>query len=405
MRVTFLTVGEYPTTTGLHASQVLPFAAYLLNQGVSVKWIAFVPFEMRLRDLLVNGGSQLADMQKVANQHGIEFTVCNFPITIIRAYSYIFRSWLIQLAGLKLSKLLEGSSSPNELHIIHCRSYFAAAAALHAKNEQRGFQVSFDMRSLLPPEVPLMFPLLGKYLYGGLKEWESFLLKEVDFSFLPCNRGIHLLELEGAGSLPMHIPIAGFDDSPSSEECKTLLDGAVIGYVGGLGAWQSSAMLEKLFAGLAGYLPDCSFEVLTTDTIVCSPTVRVYALPHHEVKNAIKRMLAVAVPGPEVVDGYFTESKLSANFFSTKAAEALSLGVPLLVNAKIMELADFVRKNRCGLVFSLENGRISFEGVDNDQLKSNRLWVDLRRAALDCSREFRRHAVYAKYLAAWNKSI
>jgi hypothetical protein len=405
MRVTFLTVGEYPTATGLHASQVLPFAAYLHNQRVRVNWIAFVPFEMRLRDLLVNGGSQLEDMRKLATKHGIEFTVCIFPLTIVRVYSYVFRRWLIPLAGSKLSKLLKGSHSSNELHIIHCRSYFAAAAALRAKREYRQLQVSFDMRSLLPPEVPLMFPLLGKYLYGGLKEWEFFLLKEVDFSFLPCIRGIRLLELEGAGSLPMHIPIAGFDDSPTSEKCENLLDRAVIGYVGGLGAWQSSSMLEKLFAGLAGYLPNCTFEVLTTDTFACNPPVKVYSLPHHEVKDTIKRMLALAVPGPDVVDGYFTGSKLSANFFSTKAAEALSLGVPLLVNVKIRELADYVRENRCGLVFSLENGCLSFEGVDNGQLKNNRFWADLHRAAHDCALEFRRQAVYARYLAEWNKSI
>lgn len=405
MRVTVLTVGEYPTVNGLHASQVLPFAVYLKSHGVRVAWIAFIPIEMRLRDLLVNDGSLLADMRKLAAHYGIEFKVSIFPITIIRAYSYVCRNWLIRLAGSKLVKLLEGSQSSIETHIIHCRSYFAAATALQAKKENRALHVSFDMRSLLPPEVPLMFPLLGKFLYGGLKEWESDLLQESDCSFLPCLRGIRLLELEGAASLPMHIPIAGFDDLPILDENENLLDAAVIGYIGGLGAWHSPAMLEQLFVALANYLPDCKYEVVTTDAFTCKTPVRVYSLPHQEVKDTLRRMLALVVPGPDSVDGYFTESKLSANFFSTKAAEALSLGVPLLVNAKIRELADYVRVNRCGLVFTLENGCFRIEGLETERLKSNELWLDLRRAAHACSREFRRQTVYDRYLAAWNNPI
>jgi hypothetical protein len=407
MRVTFLTVGEYPTGTGLHASQVLPFAAYLRTQGVSVDWIAFVPLEMRLRDLLVNKGSLLADMRKLAARHDIEFTVCLFPITIVRAYSYIFRRRLVDWAGRKLAKMLGKSDGGAEPHIFHCRSYFATAIALEASKRNEQIRVSFDMRSLLPPEVPLMFPTLGKYLYGGLKEWESALLRQADCSFLPCLRGIRLLELEGAGTLPIQIPIAGFDDVPVSGPQENLLNQALIGYVGGLGAWHSAKMLEALFLGLTEILPRCTFEVLTTDAFCSNLPIRVYSLPHHLVQGALSRMLAMVIPGPEpeLVDGYFTGSKLSANFFSTKAAEALSVGVPLLVNARIRELADYVRENRCGLVFNLENGRLSFEGVDETQLRSSLLWDELRRGAQTCAREFKAQAVYLRYLAVWKKSF
>lgn len=403
MKVTFLTVGEYPNPSGLHASQVLPFAIYLRSKGLSVNWVAFVPIEMRLKDHLVHCGALLAKMRKLTTQHGIEFTVINFPITIVRVYSYVFRSWLIRLAGLRLAKLLHGTSSSTEEHIIHCRSYFAAAAALQARKKCSHFKVSFDMRSLLPPEVPLMFPRLGKHLYGGLKEWESILLQEVDYSFLPCIRGIRLLELEGAVSLPMHIPIAGFEDSADSKASEVVLNGSVIGYLGGLGVWHSPAMLDMLFTELAVFLPECKFEVLTSDAFTCKTPVKIFSLPHHEVKDTIKRMLAIAIPGPDVDSSYFTNSKLSANFFSTKAAEALSLGVPLLVNARIRELADYVRENRCGLVFSLDNGSLNFEGLDSSKLNNNRLWAELRRAAHSCSCEFRRQAVFDKYLTAWNK--
>ncbi len=364
-----------------------------------------VPVEMRIRDLVQNGGALLTAMRESVSCHDIDFKECVFPITIIRSYSYLFRDALVHMAGKKLLSLLQDIQNDDVPHIIHCRSYFAAATALQAKQIFRHLQVSFDMRSLLPPEVPMMFPVLGTYLYGRLKEWESELLRMVDCSFLPCKRGIRLLELEGVTRLPYYVPIAGFAEVSrvlpvQSDE----LGQAVIGYVGGLGAWHSATMLKKVFAKLAALLPDCLFETLTSDPFVCDhPPVKVYSLPHTEMKDSVKRLWAMVIPGHETADSYFTDSKMSANFFSTKAAEALSVGVPLIVNAKIQELAEFVRLNRCGLVFSIKDEILSFEQVDEVQLGDSKFWAELRKSAYLCGQEFSAQAVYRRYLDAWNQ--
>jgi len=402
MRVTFLTVGEYPTAGGLHASQVLPFAIYLQGRGVRVNWVAYVPLEMRLRDLMVNGGALLSDMKKLVGQHGIDFTIKLFPITVTRAYSYMFRNRLVRLAGINFSGLLRKYATEGDLHIIQCRSYFATAVALEAKKSDKNIRVSFDMRSLLPPELPLMFPLVGNFFYGGLKRWEAFLLKESDCSFLPSQRGIRRLELEGGEHLPTYVPIAGLVDSPASENHDDIFQKPVICYVGGIGPWHSIKVLELVFEELAKSIPGCAFEVLTSNAISLKSPVKVHSLPNHKIHEALKSMLAVVVPGPADCDNYFMRN-VSTYLFSTKATEALSLGIPLIVNENNLELVEYVTSRQCGLVFSIKASNLIFEGVSDEQLAGMEFWANLRMAARQCASEFCRESVFGKYLKVWSE--
>jgi hypothetical protein len=292
--------------------------------GLNVNWVAFVPVESRLKDM-VSGGAKLSKMEHLASEIGINLHTIAFPITISRIHSYLFRQWLVRRAGKHLAKMLMKLEKNTEPHIVHCRSYFATAVALEAKKQLENILISFDMRSLLPPEIPLMFPFIGKFIYGNLKNWESDLLKLSNYSFLPCHRGIALLELEGVSRLPTYIPIAGFDEKQYTHNLSNTLANQIIGYVGSFGPWYSVRLLEKVFDEIAANLPTCSFEVLTNNATDFKRTVLVRTVPHHEVKIIITKMLAVVVQGPEYFVEHFSEVKLSTNFFSTKAAEALSV--------------------------------------------------------------------------------
>lgn len=405
MKVTLLTVGEYPAVYGLHASQVLPFGVYLRQHEIDVQWIAFLPIESRVKDLFL-GGSKLAKINDLADQNGVDFFTQVFPITISRIHSYFFRKWLIRKAGQKLAKILIEQRQNSEQHIIHCRSYFATAVALEAKKIIGDISVSFDMRSLLPPEIPLIHPYIGKFFYGSLKSWEAELLEASDFSFFPCHRGIKLLELEGVRRLPNYVPIIGFEVAGSDTLHQLIdLENPVIGYIGSFGVWQSPRLLEKIFDQLAINLPTCSFQVLTESTTNFKRPVSIRAVSNQQVKQEIKNMLALIVPGPEKSKNYFSSMKLSANFFSTKAAEALSLGIPLIVNSEIKELADYVRSYKCGLVFSIKGGdEIQFESIENNELSSLDLWNNLHDAAKKCTPEFRRSSIFEKYLRIWREA-
>jgi hypothetical protein len=402
IRVTFLTVGEYPTKNGLHASQVLPFAEYLVKKGVTCKWIAFYPIETWIKDIITKQ-FKLSKMIEFASKKGVILKAKSFPITFGRLHSYLFRDFLIKSAGKKLSAILI-SSKKEELHIVHCRSYFAAAVALAARNLNKNISVSFDMRSLLPPEVPLLLPQIGRAFYGGLKIWESHLLEKCDYSFLPVKEGIALLEKEGHKRLPTFMPIIGFDST--KEELSRVQPSMKpsFAYVGGFGPWHSSVILNKIFDTLSNCLHESQFRVLSSDQVTFSMPVQINAVSNLDVKSSIQDLWAIVVPGPEKVEGYFESIQLHVNLFSTKAAEALSLGVPLIVNQVITELANYVREHGCGIIFSVERGKIQFHGIEPSELCNPKMWLSLRKAAILCAPTFNRSRIFENYLKVWLES-
>lgn len=401
MKITLLTVGEYPSIASLHASQLLSFGEYL-SKKYAVEWVAFVPVEMALKDVFLSIG-KLKKIEELALSSGVKMHIKYFPLTISLPHSYIARDLLVHLAGIRLIKFFNSKGVLLENHIIHCRSYFAAAVALEVKKKIPCIKVSFDMRSFLPPEIPMMFPKIGRYLYGGLKCWEYYLLEKCDFSFMTTRRGINLLELEGSHKPPSFIPIIGFENDHLEEVKLTSLDTPVVGYVGSFSTWQSPIVLNVVFDKLVSVLPQCSFAVITEDyfEVPNEKNITVMSASNSEVKKILSTMLALVVPGPLITNNYFSELKMSANFFSTKAAEALSLGVPLIVNAKLIELASFVRANKCGLVFDLIKENVYFHGGDDSYLRKIESWENMRLNALKCAGNFSRTYVFEEYLKVW----
>ena len=401
IRVTLLTVGEYPTKNGLHASQIMPFAEYLVEKRIACKWIAFCPIRAWMKDTLT-GQFKLSKMIEFASEKGVSLMNIPFPIDITRLESYLFRDFLIEKAGAKLAKMID-SSKNDELHVVHCRSYFAAAVALAARNINQRIRVSFDMRSLLSAEVPQFFPRIGSTLYGGLKIWESYLLMMCDYSFLQTKQGIALLANEGHSRLPKFMPIMGFDSTEEELRRIQLPTKPAFAYVGGFGPWQSSLVLDEVFSTIFSYLPDSDFKVFSSSQVTFSTPVQVSSISNREVKRAIQYLWAMVVPGSENLDGYFESMQLHANLFSTKAAEALSVGVPLIVNHKITELANYVNENGCGLVFSVKKGKIHFHGIELSELRNSEMWNNLRKAAISCSPTFNRSRIFESYLGTWRE--
>lgn len=405
LRVTFLTVGEYPTINSLHMSQVLGFATYLKKTGCSVSWIALLPPENQVIDLLL-GNKKLEKIRQLALEKGIHLIVKSFPISINYIHTYVFRKFLIHHAGNIVTKILQNNFKNNNLHIIHCRSYFATAVALEVKKEL-DIKISFDMRSLLPPEIPLYFPKIGKMFYGGLKEWESVLLSNADISFLQCNRGIKLLELEGIIKLPIFQPIAGFEKKHlhSLPDLSERINNPLFGYIGGFGPWHSKNLLRQIFDSLKKSLPNSKLEILTSKPTKLGSDVLSKSVSNDDVPNYLSRYLALLIPGAPNSHSFFSRLKSSSNFFSTKAAEALSIGIPIIVNALNTELAEYVRSQKCGLVFRVSQSGIEYEHISSDDLHDPALWKNLNDTALKTSSFFQRENVFNGYIEAWNRLL
>lgn len=401
-QITILTVGEYPSVSGLHGSQVLAYGEFLKARGHDVEWLAFVPPEVFVRDAFSQFRT-LRATKNAATASGLSFRFVVFPLTIVWIYSYLFRMPLTALAGWLLAKLLQSPSHFTGVrHILHCRSYFAADVALKAKKRLPNLHISFDMRSLLSVEIPLLFPKVGKYLYGGIKLWEAELLADADIAFLQCRNGIRLLESEGVEQLPTYVPIAGFSESCFPRKTTNpVLQKAVFAYVGGFGPWQSAEVLQLVYDELVNNMAGAKLEVISAGSSTFHGNVVVQSLPNSQVPQILTKALAVVIPGEDGSRDVFRAIQRHSSLFSTKAVEALSLGLPLIVNAKIRELADYVREKKCGIVFSVRDKSIRFEDITSENLSNESFWLSLQEGARRCAPTFWREHVFSCYLNYW----
>lgn len=392
--VVFVTAGEMPSASNLHASQILEPATALAREGVNVTWLAVVPLLSQLRDL-VTGGSRLRKARETCERAGVTFVYGLAPLSIAGTLSFVFRNAILRRASRRLAERLQHRATRPT--IFHARSYYAAqlACALRAAVGNLDWKVSFDMRSLLPEEFPLTQGLLGTACFGFAKRWEHRLLRESDVAFLPLDFARERMHRE-SGVEVIHAPIQGFDRPMGwSADFATRWENRRIGYAGSIASWHSPELLRDMLASVPGGRP----------VLAGLPDRRLSGLSTHEYRidempAYYDGLLALVVPGRTDLDDYFVSFKLRCNFFSTKAAESLSLGVPLVVSSNLLELAEFVRSNGCGAIY--DPARRAITWPEGDWTASRDAWQALTEAAVRVGVRFQRRSVLSVYRARWD---
>jgi hypothetical protein len=124
---------------------------------------------------------------------------------------------------------------------------------------------------------------------------------------------------------------------------------------------------------------------------------RVYA--NNDMPRYYDGLLGLVIPGRHDTGDYFMSFQMRCNLFSTKAAEALSRGVPLVVSSGLFELAKFVRKNRCGFVYDSDSRQFVFPAKDSVADKA--VWAEMTANAVVAGGKFTRSRVVNDYLACW----
>lgn len=399
MKIAQVTVGEYPNLKSVPGSQVLANAIALKELGYDVIWIAAIPWTSLLIERLM-GMDSIRQASIACAKAGIHFQVFGTFISLMRPHSFLVRN--IELNRLT-KKILPYLTEVNEATVLNCRSYYAADLGIRLRRmrQQICTIVSFDMRSTFPEEMPLTMNNLGKLLYAYAKEWECQLLKYADAVFLPvnCSRGQILQE---TGVSVHYAPLAGFDRkeraSVAAFDDKWLKPR--IAYVGSVGVWNESSRIAQMFSSFPKW-EKCIVSM--NDASGSLPDIKRFSLDYREMPEFYSGIIALVIPVDGAKDSYFWSRKYRLNFFSTKAAEALSMGVPLIVDARLFELADFVRQHKCGLVYDSDSGRFDeydqHSSIDDDRS----LWRELTANAVAISDRFSRDAVLEGYLDVWNE--
>lgn len=400
MKIIQVTVGEYPNLKSVPGSQVLANAIALKKLGHDVTWIAAIPWTSLMIEKLT-GMDSVRQASLACAEAGIRFQVFGTAISLMRPHSFFVRN--IELSRLA-KKIVPDIAGANEVTILNCRSYYAADLAIRLRRmcQPTPAVVSFDMRSTFPEEMPLTMKKLGKLMYAFAKEWECQLLKSADAAFLPVNYSRKLI-LEETG-IPVHYaPLAGFDrkERASIVPFDDKWQKPRIAYVGSVGVWNDKSRIAQMF----DCFPEWEKCVVSMNAGGTSPDIKHFSLDYREMPEFYSGIVALVIPVDGTKESYFWKRKYRLNFFSTKAAEALSMGVPLIVDSKLFELADFVRQHKCGLVYDADSGRFDDDTQHSNIFDSKSLWQELTANAVAISDRFSRESVLEGYLGVWNELI
>ncbi len=410
--IVLLSVGSYARRSDLVYSQMLKLGDTVSESGeFNVQSLIYLPILSCLKRL----GRVFTDVKEIKEntKHSVRF-----GLVFLRwggAVSFYFRKILIKHTVSHLESRLLKILERNTLIVIHCRNYYSADVALRLKSKYEAkIKVVFDTRGLMPFEAPYVNSL-GSILFGPFLEWEHDLVKRSDRTLVQAiNSKKYLALLHGANSNVRFLPIAGFPKSYKRLSVESRFENAwkkkKILYVGSLGHWNDAELLFGVFSEIAtAFNGEVSFVVATNEvgriprsSLESNLDIQVISVPYDSIHEIYLESLALIVAG-STSDEFFSQANNRLNYFSTKAVEALSLGVPLLVNSNLAELADFVSEKNCGQVISMERVGNKSSSIISSLNVDRTAWLESAKNAAQVGQIFETEAVHGSYKKIWRE--
>ncbi len=410
--VVLLSIGSYVKTSDLVYSQMLKLGDAIDEAGdYTVKSFVFLPIAScikRYRKVIPD----LKDI-KSRTEHEVNFGLT--PIRWSGAFSFFLRELLIKFHVYRLENAIFKDLGFDTPIVLHCRNYYSAFVALRVKGRQpRSVKVVFDTRGLMPFEVPYISNM-GSLLFGPFHRWEHELVKFSDVVLVQAKKSKEYMQLvHGKEPNITFLPISGFPIKRRHKKLDCRFETAwkkkQFLYVGSLGHWND---IDKLFSAFsmisARFDEEVEFLVATTEPISFSQErlpfkIKFTSVRYDEVHQLYNDSLALIIAG-SAGDDFFAQANMRLNYFSTKAVEALSLGVPLVVNDDLTELVEIVDSNQCGFKFShfdqYKNTVTDLFGKSEEK----HAWELVSRNADKLGSQFVAENVHMAYSQLWEKLI
>ena len=373
-------------TDPLGRSQVLPYLTGLAARG----WkITILSCEKPAR--LEKDG---AAVQLLCARAGLDWqplTYHKWPPVLSSAYD-----------GERLKRSAMRLHRQRNFALVHCRSYIPAAAGLALK-QRRGVPLLFDMRGFWPDEKVEgnswnLDKSLFRMVYRHFKTLEARLLTEADHIISLTHEGKSQLltrpQLAGADDRITVIPCCvDFDHFPMIDQAtrksarSTLsisAEARVLAYLGSIGAWYLLDEMLDFFRVYAGRHPRARFLFVTHDdpALIRAAASRRGVDPGMLVivpgsREQVPRLMAAADLGIFFIAPVFSKTASSP----TKMGEMLALGLPLVANAGVGDVARIIAETRCGVAVERFDDAAYEQAIDQaEALETGR--EERRRAAL-----------------------
>lgn len=269
--------------------------------------------------------------------------------------------------------------------IVHCRSYIPAIAGLHLKRKF-GVRFLFDMRGFWPDEKvegkswPQTSPLF-RAVYAYFKRLEAKLLTGADHIVSLTHEGKRQLltrpQLQPAGAeitvIPCcvdfgHFPLVQAGDRAAARKALGIAaEAKVLAYLGSLGSWYMLGEMLDFFGVMLAREPGAVFLFVTPDAagpIRAAAEARGVPADRLVIRAATREEVPVLMAAADI--GIFFIAPVFSKKASspTKMGEMLALGLPLVANAGVGDVAEIVAETGCGVAIERFDATAYGEALD-----------------------------------------
>ena len=340
-------------TDQLGRSQVLPYLVGLSSRGHRIEVLSF-----EKPDRLETGGARVREICAAA---GIGW----HPLRYHKQPPILSTLWDLRA----MARAAERLHRRSPFDLVHARSYLPAGAGLRLKR-RHGVKLLFDMRGFWPDERvegggwPQSNPLY-RAVYARVKRLESALLAGADHIVSLTDAGRKILERQAWTAPISVIPCcADFDHfriAPPAERQAArdalgiAADTRVLVYLGSFGSWYMRDEMLDFFAAWRRRHADARFLVVTQDpeeSVLAAARSR--GLPAQSLvvraatREQVPNLLNVADIGLFFIRPVPSKQASSP----TKMAELMAVGLPILTNEGVGDVAAIIEETGCGVAIA-----------------------------------------------------
>ncbi len=346
-------------TDPLGQSQVIPYLEGLAAAGYAVSRISF-----EKQEAFARLESAVRERLRAASIHWIPLSYTKSPPVFSTVYDM-----------LRMQRALSALHRQRPLALLHARSYISARIALRFARQHklpwvfdmRGFYADERVDGGLWPQNKLLF----RSIYRYFKRAEKRFLAESQAVISLTEAGKRIIESELAPGLapdktrviPCCADLTRFDYrrfSPQERQAVRAELGigegqlAVV-YSGSVGTWYMLPEMLQWFARLRAHRSDAVFLFLSADRERISREAALQGVPSEALVirqvpyEQMPRMLSAADLGLFFIVPTFSKQASSP----TKMGELMGMGLPLVCNTGVGDVASIVEQSGCGLALDV----------------------------------------------------
>lgn len=364
MRVLYLTCMEITKNNSIHQNQVFGLA----DKGVDYHFYFMTPMF-----ILTRAGFSLNREKSNQDRNDTEESI--IPILSLHGLMHLV---IIPYYLLLTVPLLYRKQKKMEADIIHCRALLSVLTAVVTKKFFRmDYKIVCDPRSVYVEECVIhrAFRMNGLN-YRGWKKLERWLYKNSDACI---GLSEHFADyMRPSNPKSYYVPALVQDHLVYDQAMREFVrkefeltdKDVVFIYIGSIGTWHSIELYIECLKKCQTKIPDgyrMRIILLTgnkraiqelKDCFKEEMIMKTGQVPPSDIKKYLHVADYGIVPGSNLLGECY--NLLYATMIASKAEEFLASGLPIIVNSRISSLAEMVKKNHAGFVFSNQDIDINY---------------------------------------------